>query len=507
MNSIKFLLPLFIMGIFIINACSDTATASKNDTINNVPESVSMLSSLNVASMLKKADFEGMKKMDFYQDLISKLSKESAIGAKILEDPATSGIDLDKNIYIANDIDAKKINESYTYITFSLSDAAAFQALLEAAGIQDFANVSNYQYAQIDSKQMIAWSDNMGVYTAKSSIVGNLKTAVDKIFTTTKEASAAQNKDIAKALKGNHDMQSWMGSNALAQNPDVKMALGLANISPEALKDNFVHSYVDFDDGEVVGKATYFLQKGLTQDFGLLVKDKVTTDFSTYIPAQNLSFASTMALDFKGLNQLLAERPQAKSFINFSLREYGLSVDDIVNALAGDVMLAAYNNEDGVVAGHGILGLAYADKAALNKLLDTAVAFDILSKVSDEEYQASTMLARMNTNMKDARLLIKKDVVLISTNANSHAALATNNTNPTKVGKKIKQLSKANIFALLFDMERFKSGVKDLEGMSLSDLEVTTNNKAGNFSLKFDNKKENSLQQLVKMANHFYKMN
>ena len=247
----------------------------------------------------------------------------------MVADPVKSGIDLSKSFYIANEINPDNPEELFAGVVFSLKDADAFSNLLKAQGKGDITKAGNFELL-VNRNQSVAWNDKIAVFGSTNSY-NDITPMVSKYFNKEANTSIAGDKDLQKCFSKNHDINSWMSSNALAENEEVKMILPMANITPDALKDNFIHSYLDFNDGEIVGHSSTFLNKELTKDLKLLFKDEVKTDFSNYVSSEGLNTVIMAAIDLKGMKQVIAERPQGMAFLNFALKEFGITLDDIAN--------------------------------------------------------------------------------------------------------------------------------------------------------------------------------
>ncbi len=502
MSKFKVLILLFVACTIGFMACQEAGggLVATNDTLNSIPADVSSVTKINVQSLMDKMDFKAVQKMEFFQDALQEARKESEIGAKIMENPEMSGIDLSKNIYMAYDVDPKVIGNIFTYATASIKDQTAFEAMLKEGGAGDFETKEGFKMVKPGRKQVVAWNDEMAVI-GNSMTYMDLEKSVAKVFTTDKENSIAKNANFKKSFTGKHDIETWAGTHTISQNSDAKMMVGFMNIKPEALEGNFTSGFMDFLDGEIAGKSDYKINKELSKDLDLFFKDNPKTDFGKYIPGDNLGFGMTAALDLKGINQVLSERPQAKSMMNFGLREYGLEFDQIVAALGGDIIVTGYSNKDNPNKGSGLFATNIGDRGEFDKILKVAVDAGLLTKESDDKYATKIPSAGFSGG---AKLMIHKGLLFVSEDGSLLEKVENGDFSSSDLSKKVKRLSSDNIFSLAADFSIFKEGMDELQKFGGRFFEITTNRTNADMKMEFDDKKTNSLKQIMELINEAY---
>jgi len=510
MNSIKtflFLIPTLIL----LNACKNPLTTA-SDSLTTIPPEVSSVTSIDIAKLMEKVDYESVKKMEFFQENLSELRKENPALAKVVEDPKSSGIDLNSKAYFYIDLNGNNPEESFSGFVVSIADKSKFESLLTAANVGNIVSKEGYQQAIQGGRGIIAWNDKTAVMGGSSNDV-DLGAYVAKIFTTSKENSVANNDDLKTCFSGNHDIMSWFSSNTIAANPQAGMMAAFANIDSDALKDNFMHSFVDFEKGEINSTAQYFLNKGLTKDLDLFFKDEVKTDFSKYVPAENLNFAMSTAIDFNGINQVLSERPQAKSFANFALKEYGLTLDNISDAFNGDLLLSTYENE-GDNGTTGLFMTKISNIEVFYKFSALALEYELITKSEDGLYQINGNgfnqamsgfgpgSSRINTAGK---ILIHDDMMFISGDENLLANIKAGSLKGGTVKKDVYKLLSGQIFGLFTDFDAIKKGRDDMKEMEkIKDIRATANRKSSTMNIEMHDKKVNSLKLIFEAINNAY---
>jgi len=316
--------------------------------------------------------------------------------------------------------------------------------------------------------QSVAWNDDkvlLGMTNSYNDPIDN----ITKFFSTTSDNSIAGDKDLQKAMSGNHDITSWMSSNAMANSASLKN-----------------------------------LQDALMEDINIMFKDKVSTDFSSYIPATANS-AMAVSLDLEGVQSVL-QKKGVLMMANFGLKEYGLTVEDISSTFSGDILL--YSTPGSKDTPRGSFATTINNKDNLDKFLALANDYKMLTKVSDNLYSINntSILSGEGFNGRDAQLIIKDDMVFVSADPAIIEKVASGGySGKEKIDKsKVKSL-RSNIFSGFADfgtmMER--TGGKDLD-LNFDNMDFSTNRKNSIFNMNFKDKNSNGLKQLFESINEIY---
>ena len=492
-----------IIAILLIFTACKKDTSYDTDSLSLVPEDASMVTSIDVQQLMDKMDFEEVKEMAFYKDLVETVSDNNPALAAILTDPAKSGVDLTKNIYFAYDVEGKNISNSFGGMYFDIADESAFQAMVNAAGVKDIKNKSGHNFASLRGTA-VSWNGQHGVIGGGSRKSKNEENV--SLLYSGEQKSIATNKDFKKSMKGDHDITTWISSNGIAESSEAAMALSFAKIDPDALKDNFLHGYVDFNDGEMVSESIFNLNSGLTKDIDKLFKNSVKTNFSKYIPAENLAFVMSAALDMAGVNRVLTDRPSNKNFANFALKEYGLTVDDLTKAFDGDLVIAAYEGQNSDKQ-KGLFATPINDESVFNKIIALGKDYEVLKEEGKGMYQfdASEFKNFKFKGMeidKYAWLMIHDEMLFISGDKemlnNVRGGLFSG---VKKIDKEINNNIMVNIFSAYLDAETIKKYNDNLDSGALTDLILSAARNDAKFNMEFEDKSKNSLKLLMEMLN------
>ncbi len=511
MKIAKIFVLLCLPVLFLFVACKNDTVLPQNDTLTSIPESASAVTAIKLQQLMDKADFDRVRKMAFYEDMLKDVEKENAVMAKALRDPKSSGIDFSKNAYITHHVSETNPNDQFATISFSIADVDAFEQLVAASDIGEASTLSNYKTI-MDNKGGVAWNTQQVILGAGNSS-NTSEAIINSFFETTKENSIANNSDLKKCLANSDDIVSWVNTNALAKNPEFKSLAGLLKIKPEDLLNNYMHASVNFDKGEINSASQLFLKKGLTRDLDLFFKDKVTTDFTPYIPSENLGMITSMALDIKGINQVLAERPFGKAPVNNFLKQYGMTVDDLAKALDGDMAVAVYPTEEKEVP-KALLAAKISDQSTLQQFIDLATEFEVLTKTADGVYAIgdtdfgmpySNSYNKPSSNQNSTlKMLTKDDMIFFS---NDDTILATIKSGGFKkadrIDNDISDWLAGNIVSSYVNFE-FLSDISDLEEIDMDDFKMNFKRRDGKMTLRFKDKEINSLKNLFEMLNKAY---
>ncbi len=491
---------LLMAILTVFAACSQPGATSSDHALKSIPADVTGVTEFDLPALMKKADFEAVRKMEFYQEMVKEAREENQTFGDVVADPAKSGIDLEKNAYLTTYVNPENPEELFTGFVVTLSDAAAFEKLVQANGEAKITKADGYQVASGGSTA-VAWSDQTAIIGGLNTPYAKVEDFVGKFFGVEEANSVAGNADLQKCLSGNHDINSWLTSNALAKNQDAQMALTMGGFSAEALNDNFIHSYVDFNDGEINSHSDLMLQDALTKDLNLIFKDKVGKDLTNNLPGDNQGMVMTAAFDFEGIQQMLTQRPQAVGMTNFALQQYGLTLADIANTFGGDIALSM-NEVDGEPVLTFVTNIISNEK--LDKFLQLGVDFNMIEKIDDTHYRilnAPPLNPTKVSNSEDPILLIKDDIISISGNGAFTEKIASGG-----FGKNAKAREMAgNIFGFYLDYSAINELMENNDKVEkIKEMTLTTKRKDSDFNMKFSDGSTNSLKQVFEAINAAY---
>lgn len=508
MSIVKKITLFPLIGLLIIGfGCQNEVGKGADNALEAIPANSTVVTAFDLPTLMEKANFEAIQKMDFYRFFMEKAAEESDILATVLANPENAGIDLTKNAYVAIELNPDNPEEIYTGIIFNLVSPEDFSNFANSFREVKTGQRDGYQYADLNDATQLAWNDRVGVLALGEGIY-ETEEVVNSFFAPNTATSLANNKNLLTLLSQKHDVTTWLTSNALAKNKNAKLVLSLAKIKPEALDNNFIHGHVDFEAGKVKTQLNYFFQDALIEDVNLLFKESVKTDFTPYVSGENLNIYLSTALDFAGLHTALSKRPQVKMFADFALKSYGLSIDKLKNALDGDFVFATYtgnvNNRQ-----EGLFAIKLNNQAQFEAFLSVAEEKDLVTKTGNGRYIIAPSLHKMVTNILpielgspfDNQLMLHNGIAFISGNIDRLDKVENGTIKSTKqLPTNINEMVHTNPLALFIDFNSLKRvGMLNTESLNL--LELVGNKKGADLEISMKNEGINSLQAIFEAIN------
>lgn len=497
-----------LFGSLLFFGCKKDMVAT--GTAAYIPANAASVTGIDLQRLMKKADFESIKDMEFFTDMVGKATKQSPAIAAALKDPAKSGIDLNGKIYLSTDLDKNDPELVTTHILVPLSNASDFEKLVDAAEMK-FEKKNGLNVFTPDSRRdaVMVWDDKLMTLSFSNSPDTDVEAKARMLFELDVEQSIATNNNFAKAVDSDHDLVTWMSSNTLADNPAAGMAMNLIDVDADALKDNFIHGYGDFENGKFVGHSDFFLNKDLGRGLlGRFFKDESDTDFSKVLPTNDLIFAMSGALNFRGMDQFLSERPQTKEYADFVLNDFaGFERKEILETLNGDMMIAAYS-ADSMNDGNFIAALALKNDDKAKAMLDKAVADKKLKEVEPGIYNVLALggedfSIRINKGM--GKFLHHEKMLIYS--PKEELLLQIKNGELSLGGDKVTnalQHFDNQTMAGWFDFQSIEKEMGDLPTQFFKDIRFNVNADGADFILETNDPNKNSLKAMFELMEQGY---
>ena len=513
---------MFFLSLFLMASCKNSPNL--NDSLTAIPKDATSVTAVNINSLMQKADFEAVKNMDFYKESIAEAEKENPAMAEIMKDPKKSGIDLTKNIYVIQEynlLESGNGSDDGT-ILMSIADVKAFEAMLQSAKAGDIQTKDGIKYIVMDKEReetteegykvnhknngTVAWNDKMAVL-GSHSVQGTPSGEEGNIFSffkTKPEESVAQNSHLKDLMGKTHDIYTFVSLDKYADNMSAKAAAGAMNLDPKALKGNYFTGFADFEKGQIVSKSDFKINKAITKEWGLLFKDNVKTDFSKYMNGQNMGFAMTLALDMKGLKEIINANPQFQMMTKSSESALNFTIDDLCKALDGDIVITAIPNADAKDdKWSGMMGFKISDKPTIQKLMDVMVNEEVLVKENDNNFRFSGIADEMSKSYIEKNKITIINDVLFMGDYNTVSSL----TDKGSVSGDVKDVLNKNIFGLYVNFEKVFAQSEDMKNPEITEMKMMLNAKSGENIIKVRDQNENSLKSLMKTANKWYLQN
>ena len=515
MNLLKKTTFAIAASVLFLTACNKPALT---DAALAIPKDAMSVTAINIQSLMQKADFEAVKNMEFYKETVAKAEKDNPATAAIMKNPAQSGIDLTKNIYLAQDLDLSLgTGSAGMTILMTIADVKAFELMIQNGsknakietkeGVKYLLNEGETSSDEtgytVNSNRsgFVAWNDKLAVIGAdfgQNTEGGSL--AFLKYFKTNPAESIAQNDKLKALMSSPHDMYSFVTFDKLANNTSAKAAAGAMNLDPKALKGNYFTGFSDFDKGQITSKSDFNINPAITKEWGLMFKNNVKTDFSKYVNP-DLGFAVTMGLDAKGIKEIINSNSQFKMATEGAKGLYNFSVDDLIKALDGDMVITASpTGKDGKWT--GAMGFKIGDKPTLMKFMDALVGNEILVKNGENAYSFANSANEMaKSYVKDGGKIVFVDDIMF---AGDDATIANLKGQNKAVSSDVKDVLNKNIFGMYANFNKIFADTEGMQNPEMAEMKMYLNGKGGEGVLKMKNANENSLKSLMQALNRWY---
>lgn len=507
MNFIKsFSTYLLVSIILLIISCKKDAAMPK-DALAHVPPTATSITAIDLKKLMQKADFEAVKQMDFYKEMVAESQKKNPDIAKVLLDPEASGINLDGKIYSATAFDEQNPEEMTTFFYVPLKDAKAFASMWQASE-NEVTEKDGIKMIDGGGNSLMGWNKSLAIFAFTNEPSEAFIERFVSAFKVDNENPLLKDNSLQKALASNHDITSWLSTNPLAKNSGAGLALNMIDVKAEALKDNYIHSYADFENGKMVGHSDFIVNKQLGEGFiGRFFKKEVTADFSKVLPNEQLTFATVMALDVVGMDKFLSERPQSKDYADFVLNDLGIKRKDIIDALGGDIMVAGFgskNLEDAKI----VVSLSLKNEAKARELLQMAVKEKKLKEVEKDVYTAISLGNEdfnITVNSGMGKILLKNGMLTFSSDDDLMNKIKAAETGGESA-KALKNFDNQTM-AGWFDFDALQDYLGGTESNSFQQMNFKVNGKGADFVIETKDPNSNSLKAFFEMINEAYKKN
>lgn len=512
MKKIKAITLLFVASLLIFSACKRSRNASMGAgladdvALTYIPEAATNVNTMNIQSVMDKMDFEAVQKMDFYQSMLEDVKRDRPQVAFLFEDPNNSGIDLTKNIYMFSDVSEKGGKGVFIASVITLSDATKFGEMLEKVGSYGEFTITaknGYKIAKLrnSEKMMVVWNDEMAVTGAGDAL--GIEDKVVNILTNKPKKSIVDNKSFRQNFKGGHDFYSYqnLGMVSSFMDEDSELMLEGLGLTKADLDNNTIISYGDFKNGAIEGHQEYNFSPKVKELMGAIMKPSVKTDFSAFIPGENLVVLGTSGLNLKGINTLINEQMGASVSADAGIQALGLTRNEIISAFDGDMFAAGYAVDD-KSAPKMLIGLNINDKKLVDKILNVGIQQKMLKK-NGEVYTLNSMVSSMAGLEAGFQLTVKSNVLLMGS---GEVIAKVSKGNFEKVpSAKMKKLDDG-AFGLFAEFETLSKLFPNLPFSKITDMVVSGGLNGTTSTVNLKDKNKNSLQVLMQMVEEMYEM-
>lgn len=400
-----------ILFLFSSTGCRKTVA---DETARYVPANASGVMVINMKTLYEKADWNAVKNYNFYKDFMAEAGNEMPPVIKAaFENPAESGIDLQKSGYGFVTINPDDMENVKGGFVLPLADAKKFEALLASAPGKAETE-GNIKFVTAESgDMMVSHTDQVAILAFGDKVD---RAWVKSLYEQGAKGSIASNEAFASVMKTPHDFVMWFSSNSLAEqlqkNPSVTSAFKMAGFEGDIVSDNVAAFYADFNQGDMTGGAEWNLNANLTKVLDPMFRDQVKTDFGKYIASKDLGMVLTFGASPAGIKEFI-NKGMLSFLLNQGMSEAGFNSEDLFTAFDGDMFVSAYTNATSTP--DVVFGAKVGNEAAMKKIITSLSQGAPVQEVAGvttiqiPEYKDGEMV------MKDVNYFIHDGIFFVST--------------------------------------------------------------------------------------------
>jgi len=398
----SFLRPVAIIlaAAFLFTSCKHSQEAG-----SMIPKDALFVLHVDTKSLSGKLPFSEVRSSPWFTELKQHVAamhhlSDSAASA-LFDHPENSGIDLDKGLYYF--VSKDPVSGSQLVSEGTIKDADAFGKfygkLDSSAAISKDGDLN---ILAIKDKMVMVWNtahfvaafdlpkDRMGMHLPGENTDTTATTAplIDptvalagyckNLFTLKSDSSLGDDSRFSELVNEPGDLHAWINSEAMMKSSGRLGMLGMLKLN-DLIKGNVSTYTVNFNNGKIDITHKGYTSKVLGDLLRKYSGSGISMDMIRAIPSRDVT--GLLALSFKpeGLKALVT-LIGVDGMINSGLSQAGITFDDFVKAMKGDLLLAFtdFNVSKGAdslmpvskPSVNYLFSLTLGDKASFQKLMD-----------------------------------------------------------------------------------------------------------------------------------------
>jgi len=530
MRRITCLIPVILCAVLLLSSCSQSP---RNDRY--IPKDAIGVLSMDGAQLAKKIAINALSGSPVFKEFA-----KSAGGDTATFDISKTGIDVFDVFYMYAMSDQRYQGKTRFMMLIPLKDKDKFKAFIKEKFPEAvFSKKGNLEIATFNKQICMGWDDKTAIVaaappayeewngqpaatTADPSVT--LPEDIEKTFALPKEQSLADNPRFTKLKGQRHDIGFWLNYERFLDHMPQEQAgtAGLVLASQhKMLEDIYMAGGIDFEKGKIVSDASYYFNPTVKSIARAMEPKSVNNDLLKRVPGSQMNLMMSYHFNPKGIVTLL-DSMHMLPMASMGLKEAGLTIDDVTSAFTGDFLLAvtdfAVGSESKSYSMNGTsvnytspvptfkasLSFRINDKTAFGKIMNFVTAQGLLTASGPGLYSFNSFVT----------LATNDEYAAISNDANvAQAFLAGGKSSfelPSEVKDKpygfyadIQNSVKSIPLDLLYGKEDtgvFHDGRMLLESISAYGGKISDDHTDFHFEIRFQNKNENSLMQLINFS-------
>lgn len=339
-------------------AISGIVSCKSNKSGIAIPKDASVAVQISTSSLTSKVSWEEIKQNELFKKMYNE--EADSLGKKILEDPASTGIDLKGDLAFF----IKKQNQGgYMAFEGGVQDAAAFEAFTTkvnkggkvvkegdvnvlATGLKSLVAWTNSRFIYIMDMPMATASarlnnSNPGSYEPFSFKTDSLQKFAVELFDLKGGDNLANDDRFASLTKEAGDIHYWV--NAAQYDNALGGYLSMLKLNV-LFEGNAYGATISFDNGKITMKSKNWYNKELRELMKKYAGGKVSEATINRIPSKNVVAAFAFKYPPEGLRDLI-KLIGVDGFVNSFFSGIGSSTDEFIKANKGDMLIAVTDFE------------------------------------------------------------------------------------------------------------------------------------------------------------------
>ncbi|MES2730409.1 MAG: DUF4836 family protein [Bacteroidota bacterium] len=474
------------------------ACSKKEADLYHIPQESDFVVAVNMQSLaLKALNFRDLLNFDLFSKKDSS-STEAALAERIQH----AGIDFLSTAYLFGEMaepnQMGEIRDSLNVtLLVSLKDADQFEAFLKQEKGIIGKEEGGLKFCANDSL-LVGWNKTRAFITWKkdSATTSLRKKLIDLQNLPSDRSLVEKNNHFSDLRKKSFDVLFWVNGAKIEKSSPGRRSLA-------ALKDNYMGSVLNFEKGEVVCEGNFVSNNPAINKYTDLMDQKIGKELVNTIPTPSPIAALALKLNLKTVKRMLQDNNMLSS-ASPMLQMLGLSTDEILDMLSGELVVSVINLPDsGQYIPEMYVSLGIANSASLKKLVGNFKNQGLL--VEQGRYLGIVMMPNL--------AVIPQDKQLILTTA---TATQRNNILAGKGGNLSEKTATAlqnGAFSFYFDYNilvtnspavskdpEFQLLGQYLQGLEASSIQSSASTFDSKFVVTLKDKSQNSLVSLIKMS-------